>query len=927
MRKGFIIVHCVFLFSTLVLLLTGCKTMSQNEKLDLSNLRCELLVNPEGVDILSPRLSWEIRSDQRNIRQVAYQVIVSSDPERLDNNIGDLWNSGKVVSDQSHLVTYKGKKLESRSRCYWKVKIWSEHGESNWSEPAYWSMGLLNYNDWKGRWIGFDRTFPRDRIDKFSRLSARYFRKEFETSEHEIAHATVYIMGLGLYELYVNGRKIGDQVLAPAPTDYTKNVKYNTFDVTDHMKKGRNAIGTILGNGRYFTMRQNYKPYKIKTFGFPKMLLNLVIEYNDGTIQVIQTDNTWMGTANGPILSNNEYDGEEYDARKEMPGWNNTRYDDTGWLKAEYVEDPGGEYEAQMNENMKVMEILHPVMILKIRPGIHIIDMGQNMVGWIQIKAKGKAGHQVRLRFAETLQENGELFLDNLRDAKVTDLYTFRGEDMEIWEPKFVYHGFRYVEVTGFPGNPTTENFIGKVIYDEMNTTGSFESSNKLINRIYSNAYWGIRGNYKGMPVDCPQRNERQPWLGDRAIGSLGESFIFDNVRLYTKWLNDIEKSQKTDGCIPDVAPAFWRYYSDNMTWPGTYIIIADMLHNQYGDSNPIQHHYGSMKRWMKYMRENYMTKEYIVTQDKYGDWCAPPESLELIHTNDPGRKTDSTLIATAYYYHLLQLMTKFASLKDNQEDIRDFNKLSGRIKEAFNNRFLNKDGSYSNNTVTANLLPLCFGMVPQGKEGIVFEHITEKIIHENQGHISTGLIGTQWLMRGLAQYGRSDIAFQLTVTRTYPGWGYMVENDATTIWELWNGNTADPGMNSHNHVMLLGDLIAWLYEKLGGIETDPENPGFKGIKMNPEFIDSLHFVKATYKTSYGQIKSEWKKDQNHVEWNITIPHNTTAEVYFPVLSGEELLESGKPVDTSYGVKYKRKEKHKEVFEIGSGTYIFSFKL
>ncbi|KPK80687.1 MAG: alpha-rhamnosidase [Bacteroides sp. SM23_62_1] len=892
------------------------------EEIHLTNLRCEMLVNPEGIDRSNPRLSWAISGNQRNIEQTAYQVIVASTSDKLASGEGDLWNSGTVKSNRSVHVAYTGASLKSRTKCYWKVKVWSDNGESEWSPPAYWSMGLLDYADWKGRWIGLDRSFPWDREEKHSRLSARYFRKEFKV-DGKVKQAMVYIIGLGLYELFVNGQRIGNQVLAPAPTDYTKSVKYNTFEVTEALTQGKNTIATVLGNGRYYTMRQAYKPYKIKTFGYPKMLLQLEINYIDGTSKVIVTDDSWKVTADGPIRSNNEYDGEEYDATKEMPGWNNTGFNDGKWLNAEYVQEPGGTYEAQMNDNMKVMETIRPVAVTLLKPGTYILDMGQNMVGWLKIRVQGNKGDQVTLRFAETLKKNGELYTANLRDAKATDVYTLKGDDEEIWEPSFVYHGFRYVEIKGYPGTPAIEDFECRVVYDDIKTVGSFETSDKIINRIYKNAYWGIRGNYKGMPLDCPQRNERQAWLGDRATVSHGETFIFDNGRLYSKWLDDIHEAQKADGCLPNVAPAFWNYYDDNMTWPGAFITIANMLYNQYGDVQPVASHYDSMKKWLDYMQRRYMV-DFVLAKDKYGDWCVPPESPGLVHSKDPGRKTDGELIATAYYYHLLHLMTRFANILDKPRDVQKYNILLAKIKDAFNNKFLNKENSqYSNNTVTANLLPLYFGIVPEKYHDSVFNNMVNIILEKNKGHISTGLVGVQWLMHGLTENGRPDIAYKLATNTGYPSWGYMAENGATTIWELWNGNTADPSMNSHNHVMLLGDLITWFYENLAGIKTDPANPGFKRIEMKPSLIEGLDFVKASYHSVHGLIKSDWKKDDNRFIWSITIPGNTKAEVYVPANSENSVTEGGKEASSANGIRFIRMEGDRAVFEIGSGDYSF----
>ena len=908
--------HIVTILTLLFFLSVGNTSIAAAS---VSALKCEMLTDPQGIGTTHPRLSWQIVSDGRNIQQTAYQVIVSSSPQKLKENSGDLWDSHKVNSDQSIMVNYAGKKLESRTKCYWKVKVWTNKGTTEWSMPAFWSVGLLNATDWQAKWIGYEHGFPWDSVSKFSRLSARYYRKQFQ-SEKQVKRATVYIVGLGHYELYINGKAIGDQVLAEAPTDYTQSVLYNTFDVTADVQKGTNVIGTVLGNGRFFTMRPKYKPKKIKEFGFPKMLLQLEITYTDGSKKTIISDDGWKFTADGPIRTNNEYDGEEYDATKELTGWNNTDYDDSHWLKPELTAPPGGKVAAQMNEPIKIVATVNPIVIKQLKPGTWIMDMGQNMAGWVQMKVKGQRGDKVTLRYAETLQPNGSLYVANLRDAKVTDIYTLKGGGEEIWHPVFVFHGFRYVEITGYPGTPSVNDFEGQVVSDAMANTGTFETSNPLINQIYKNAYWGILSDYKGMPVDCPQRNERMPWLGDRATGSLGESFVFDNENLYAKWLDDIEQSQKPDGSIPDVAPAYWNYYSDNMTWPGTYILVADMLYNQFGDKAPIEKHYASMKKWLDYMQQHY-AKNGLMAKDKYGDWCVPPESPELIHSRDSSRNTNGELIATAYYYHLLGLMADFAKLLNKPADASQFSALAAKAKNAFNQKFFDKKTyRYDNNTVTANLLPLYFGMVPEADKKEVFSNIVNKITIDGHSHISTGVIGTQWLMRGLTDFGRPDIAYTIASNNDYPSWGYMVKHGATTIWELWNGDTANPAMNSRNHIMLLGDLITWFYQNLAGIKAG--SPGFKTITMNPAAINGLYRVNASYQTPYGQVKSAWTKQAGQFNWSVTIPANSKAVVYLPGSNRSNITCDGKSLASIEGLKSLPGDKAVKI-EIGSGEYHF----
>ncbi len=889
----------------------------------INNLRCEMLNNPVGIDTESPRISWRISSSDRGVTQLSYQILVASSMQKLNAGEGDVWNSGIVKSSQSQWVSYAGQSLKSNGRYFWKVKVTTNAGESSWSEPAQWSMGLLSQNEWKAQWIGLDKLMPWDSDTQFSRMSARYLRKEF-TPKKKIAHATVHISGLGLYELYINGQKVGDRVLAPAPTDYRKTTLYNSYDVTALLKDKANAMGVTLGNGRFYTMRQNFKNYKIPTFGFPKVRLVLIMEYTDGSKDVVGSDTSWKINADGPIRSNNEYDGEVYDARKELGNWTEPGFNDSSWESAQRVTLPSGTLRAEMTAGMKIVDKIHPVSITELPGKRYILDMGQNMAGWLRIKVKGNAGDTIRLRFAEVLQNNGELYMEPLRDAKVTNLYILKGQGTEEWAPKFVYNGFRYVEITGYKYKPSLDQFVGEVVNDEMETLGSFSCTDPIINQIYKNAFWGIRSNYKGMPVDCPQRNERQPWLGDRAVGCLGESFVMENGQLYSKWMDDIRDAQREDGCIPDVAPSYLNYYTDNITWPSVFLLSSDMVYSQFGNVQPIVKNYDAMKKWMDHMKKEYL-REGIMTRDEYGDWCVPPESPELIHSKDPKRQTDGLLVSTAYYYKMLALMSKFATLQNKSEDAKEFDAIAANVKDAFNKKYFNTDSLfYGNNSATSNLLPLAFGMVPDNMVEKVSKQIVDKVMIGSNGHICTGLVGSQWIMRELCKMGRADVAYLLASNDTYPSWGYMVKKGATTIWELWNGDTAGPKMNSKNHVMLLGDLIPFFYENMAGIKTDEKEAGFKKIIMKPNFeIQDLSDVDASYMTPYGKVVSKWKKNLKHLDWNITIPANATAIVYLP--SDKSMIkEGGIPVAKAKGVKFLSKEGNFTCWEVGSGDYSFS---
>ena len=903
------------------LLVWCCLSFAAFAQPNVDMLRCELLTNPLGIDKTNPRLGWQIQADERNVVQTAYHVLVASSAEKLAQNIGDLWDSGKRISDNSIAVFYDGKALKSDTEVYWKVKVYTNKGESDWSTPASWRVGLLYYKDWNRRWIGFDGYFDSDNKEA-GYLSARYFRKEISLTK-KVKEATAYIMGLGLYELYIDGEKVGDQVLAPGLTDYTKNVKYNVFDITELLNGNQHALGVILGNGRYYAVRQE-KPYKVKHFGFPKMQMQIRITYADGSRQTIHTDDTWKGTTEGPIISNNEYDGEVYDARKELSGWATVGYNDAAWMKAAYVQEPGGEYEAQINSNMKVMQDLQPVSITPRGNGKYIIDYGQNFSGWIKMRVQGKEGTKVTLRFAESLNEDGSLFRDNLRAAMATDTYILKGGMVEEWEPRFTYHGFRYVEVDGYPGEVMSDNFVGRLVYDDMETIGSFNSSNALLNQIYQNAWWGIASNYKGIPVDCPQRNERQAWLGDRPVSAYGESFLFDNTNFYIKWLEDIRLSQKEDGAIPDVAPAFWRYYSDNMTWPGTYLMVADMLYQQTGDRRVLEDHYPAMKRWMQYMQAQYMNEEGIITKDSYGDWCAPPVTIEAGRGKSADKKYPSPLISSAYYYYLLHVMANFSDVIDNGQDRAAFEKSAVQLKKDFNKRFYHAEGYYGNNTMTENILAMYFGLVEEVNKEKLADRIVTIIETENNGHLSTGVVGTQWVMRTLTEMGRTDLAYKLATNTSYPSWGYMLENGATTIWELWNGNTAHPRMNSQNHVMMLGDLLVWFYENLGGIKSEAN--GFQAIRMYPEEIKGLDSVDVSYQSLYGPISSSWNRKKDRFAWNITIPTNTKAQVYIPAKAINTIQERGKQVSDNKEINVVGQDNGRVILELGSGSYQFTTK-
>jgi alpha-L-rhamnosidase len=729
---------------------------------------------------------------------------------------------------------------------------------------------------------------------------------------------------LGLSELYLNGQKVGADVLSPGLTDYDKRVLYVTHDVTALVRSGHNALGVILGNGRFYAPRDKV-PTLTRSFGFPKLRLQLEVEYTDGTQDVIVSDASWKVTTDGPIRANNEYDGEEYDARREMPGWAKAGFDDSAWGPAQLVSAPGGKLAAQMIEPIRVTGTLQPVALTEPQPGVFIYDLGQNMVGWCRLQVRGPAGAKISLRYAETLQPDGTLYVANLRSAKVTDTYTLKGSGLEVYEPRFTYHGFRYVEVTGFPGRPKLASLEGRIVNDNLATAGQFTCSQPTINRFYRNVVWGVRGNYRSIVTDCPQRDERQGWLGDRSAESRGEMFLFDTAALYAKWTQDMTDSQQANGCISDVCPSFWPLYGDNVTWPSSAVIIPGALLDQYADAGVVARQYPSMVKWIDHL-SGYIANG-IIAKDNYGDWCVPPEDAKLIHSNDPTRKTAPEILATSYFYHCLKLITRYAALLDKPADAQRFEQLAEQLKTALNGKFYHQaEGYYGNGSQTACVLPLAFDLVPAAERGRVFQHLVEKITQETKGHMGTGLVGGQWLNRVLSEGGRADLVYGFATNITYPSWGYMVEKGATTVWELWNGNTADPAMNSGNHVMLVGDFVIWLYEDLAGIKSDPAQPGFKHILMQPCLIDDLKFVKASHLSPYGRISSEWRREGGDFRWKITVPVNTTATVWLPANDAGRVHESGKALSRSAGVKFLRAEPGGVVCEVSAGQYEFQIR-
>lgn len=851
-------------------------------KVSLTHLTIEGRTSPLGIDVEVPRFGWQIVSDRRNVIQRSYRIIVASSLDNINSGIGDVWDSGTVISDSSQWVAFKGNPLHPNTEYYWKVMVRTNRGTTGWSNTAHWSTGMMNPEGRGISWIGLDSLMPSDRCCHHSRIASRYLRHEF-TAGDNVKRATINICGLGLYTLYINGKRVGNgDVLTPVPTDYIKSVIYNTYDITP-LIGSRNAIGVTLAGGHYFAQTQDYQTNVRTTYSYPKLMAQLIIEYDNGSVDTVSTDTSWRLTTNGPVRYANEYDGEFFDSRRIMNRWTEWGYDDRLWMKAQCVDAPGGLLRGNVTPAMSVYEEKHPVKMKRYGDGRYIADFGTNGAGRIRMKISGNTGDTITIRHAELLGEgDSTLYVDNLRSAEATAYYVSDGVTRE-WAPEFTFYGFRYVEITGI-GLLTEEDIVRELIADRMDDTNTdfyakASDGNTMLNDIIDCARRGIRSNYKGMPIDCPQRDERMPWLGDRTTGCTGESYMMNCHSLYAKWVTDICQSQRSDGCIGDVAPAYWRLYNGNVTWPAALPFACYMLYRQYGDIRPIQESYESIKRFLEFVRRKH-SRGNLIGYDRYGDWCVPPESPQLVHSKDPSRQTDGSLIASAYYQYLCRMMEEYASLSGHASDIEYFRNEANRTAVAINDTFY-VDGHYANGTVTANLLPLAMGIVPQEKASAVADSIVNTINMLHGGHVSSGVIGIQWLMRWLSDSGHGDMAYRMSTTDTYPGWGYMVKKGATTIWELWNGDTANPSMNSGNHVMLLGDLLPWCYERLGGIQPDMKRPGFRHILLRPDFsIKELDGITASHPSPYGVIRSCWNRKGEKIVWEISIPANTTAEVH-----------------------------------------------
>ena len=907
----------------------------------VANLRCELLEEPRGIHSQRPRFSWVLFHPDRAQFQSAYQILVASSLAALEADRAEMWNSGRAESDTSVNVEYAGRELSSGGIYYWKVRTWDNAGTASpYSDAATFQMGLLRPEDWGADWIGAP-----EELAGCQPLLRNHF-----VVDKAVASATAFISGLGYYELRLNGRKVGDHVLDPGWTDYDKRLLYVTYDVRTYLRPGSNAIGVMLGNGWYCTPRWN---------GRPKMLLRLQIDFVDGTsAQVVSSGNSGWQVLPGPITANSIYDGETYDARLEQPGWDLPA--DAGdaaeapgpdgcgppsWLDALKVEAPAGVLTPQLMEPIKVIEELRPVAVTNPKPGVYVYDIGQNMAGWARLRVAGPRGTSVTMRFAETVYDDGTVNQENLRAAKCIDTYILAGPSpesaahytaahqdpsssaplgpLETYAPRFTYHGFRFVQVEGFPGVPDADSITGCVVRSAVDQIGSFECGNPLLNQLHRNIVWTEAGNLHSLPTDCPQRDERMGWLNDMTVRTEEALHNFGMGTFYAKWENDIEDTQDVaTGAIADTAPFLWGNRPADPVC-SCFLLLPWFLYLHFGDQEVLKQHYPAMKLWVKCLESK--MENGLVGYSHWGDWaspmayCVPQGTGGAVSAITPGK-----LMSTGFLYYDAVLISRMARALGYAGDEEEYAALAARIGQNFNDAFYDGEtGNYASGSQGANTFALFLGLVPEAGRAAVLDNLVRDVVETHQTHLTTGNICTKFIMEVLTDAGHIDVAYAIATQTTYPSWGYMIAQGATTVWERWEYATGG-AMNSHSHPMY-ATVGSWFYKALAGINTDVRGPGFRRMTVKPHFPRALDQVSASLKTVRGLVKSSWER-ADALELTVSIPGNSEAEVWVPgTLAPVSVYESGELLCPNADLRLLsvRSEGEYLIFGIGSGDYKF----
>jgi len=885
----------------------------------VERLLTEDLVDPISIDALSPRFSWLLNGgDRRGVMQTAYEIRIGIDP-LVKTNKHLVWGSKKVLSDQSSYIDYKGEPLISGHRYTWQVRVWDNTGKaSEWSAPAYFKMGMLTVADWKAQWI--TPGFVEDSIMRPSPI----FRKGFSLTK-KIQSATAYITAHGLYEAEINGRRVGDAYLTPGWTSYNKRLQYQAYDVTALLKTGENAVGATLGSG-WYRGGVGYNP-KPNLYGKDiALLFQLEVTYTDGTKAEIISDGSWKSST-GPVRFAEIYNGAIIDNRIQQPGWAAAGFNDKDWSGVKVQNFTKSTLIATINEPVRKHETFKPVKIFTTPKGEKVIDFGQNLVGWVQMKVIGKAGDKVTLSHAEVIDKAGNFYIDNLRSAKSQDTYILKGGGEEVFEPQFTWQGFRYIKVEGYDGDLKEENFTAIALYSDMKPMGTFTCSSPLINQLQHNIQWGQKGNFLDVPTDCPQRDERLGWTGDAQVFSRTASYNMNVHNFFTKWLKDVAADQYPDGRIPHVIPdVLGKGGAGNggsTGWADVATIIPWNMYLAYGDKRILENQYSSMRAWVNYMQQQ-SRNDLWNTGNHFGDWLFYSVNDD---TDGSSAITNKYLIAQCFYAYSTQLLINAAAVLGKMDDVNYYTTLLAKIKGAYLKEYVTPNGLISSDTQTAYVLALQFDMLPENLRQQAAARLANNIRRYNN-HLSTGFLGTPYICHVLSRFGYADAAYRLLLQDTYPSWLYPVKMGATTIWERWDGIKTDgtfetPTMNSYNHYAY-GAIGDWMYRVVAGIDTKTDGPGYKNIIIKPTIGGNLDYAYADYETNYGKISSHWKLDAGKVLLDVEIPANTTATIYIPTYAGTTLTESGKPIAAEPGIKMAAPETGYVVVNVGSGVYHFS---
>ncbi len=922
----------------------------------VTSLRCEYLENPLAIEAKHPRLEWRLAAEGRGRRQTAYRVLVASSRERLKDGEADLWDSGRVESDRTSQIEYAGKPLAARRECWWKVRIWDEDGKaSGWSKPAQWRMGLLSPSDWKADWISHRDTTPVHQTPQQLHLPApRRFRTEF-AAEKKVRSAVLYATALGIADFSLNGKPVSDEYFAPGWSDYKRRVHYRAYDVTRLLTKGSNALAAELAEGWYsgylgYGLLVGYGPYRTGRSFYgktPAVRAQLEIEYSDGSRQVVTSNSDWRVTDRGPTREADMLMGEVYDARQELAGWDRTGFDASAWqkavrasenvsVKAPYFDSAGRREielgfvppaEVQAYPGVPVRETgeVPAVAITEPKPGVYIFNLGQNFAGVARLKVKGPAGTTVKLRFGEMVHPDGRLMTENLRRARATDTYTLKGDPKgETWTPRFTYHGFQYVEVTGYPGKPALDAITGIALNSDTPLTSEFESSDPVLNRLFKNVVWTQRANFIEVPTDCPQRDERLGWMGDAQIYARAATYHADTAAFYTKWLDDVAESQLPNGAYPDYAP--YPMFHGGPTgygtaWTDAGIIVPYTVWQVYGDTAVLKRHWDSMKRFIDFRVKRDPEMKGTALGNNWGDW------LSL------GEQTPIELVDLAYFAQSARLMSGMAQALGKTAEADGYRSLFRSARASFQKLYLLPEGELKVPTQTAYTLALSFDLLPLEARKAAETRLADRI-RANDTRMATGFLGTRPLLPVLTEGGHHELAVRLMQSRRFPSWGYEVVNGATSIWERWNsftkeGGFGDAGMNSFSHYSF-GAVSEWMFQSLAGIDTD--GPGYRKLVLRPgpprastePGAPHLDAVRAAYDSPSGRIAVDWRRTGDRFDYTVTVPPNVSATLFLPSLDSAAVRESGKALGEVEGVKQIRQAGDRTVLELQSGVYRFS---